>query len=228
MARVVAEAVPHHITQRGNNRQDTFFLPDDRRYYLETLRAKCRDHGVAVLGYCVMTNHVHLVAVPGAADALAQALGQTHGTYARWFNRRYRRSGHLWQNRFYSSALGGGYLETALAYVDLNPVRAKLVKHAEEYEWSSAKAHLGGCEADALIDSWDWAELGFGANWAERLAARGAADQGEMLREATYAGRPFGDEKFVADLERRVNRPLTKGKPGRKPKALAAGAGAHA
>lgn len=224
MARVVAEAVPHHITQRGNNRQDTFFLPDDRRYYLETLRAKCRDHGVSLLGYCLMTNHVHLVAVPSSANALAQALGQAHGNYARWFNGRYRRSGHLWQNRFYSSALGGTYLETALAYVDLNPLRAKLVKQAEEYEWSSAKAHLTGCAADSLIDSWDWAELGLGTNWGEILTAHRAGDEGEMLREATYAGRPFGDENFVADMERRVNRPLTKGRPGRKPKALSAAA----
>jgi putative transposase len=97
MARVVAEAVSHHITQRGHNRQDTFFLPDDRRFYLETLRAKCIDHGVAVLGYSVMTNHVHLVVVPSSASALAQALGQAHGKYARCFNQRYRRSGHLWQ-----------------------------------------------------------------------------------------------------------------------------------
>jgi len=225
MARVVAEAVPHHITQRGNNRQDTFFLPDDRRFYLETLRAKCRDHGVSAWGYCLMTNHVHLVAVPGSAKALSQALGQAHGKYARWFNRRYRRSGHLWQNRFYSSALGGGRLETALAYVDLNPVRAGLVKRAGEYEWSSAAAHLTGCEADPLIDSWDWQELGLGPNWAQRLVACRASDQGELLREATYGGRPFGDGSFVAEIERRVKRPLTKGKPGRKPKALSAAVG---
>ena len=153
MARVVAEAVPHHITQRGNNRQDTFFLPDDRRFYLETLRAKCRDYGVVVLGYCLMSNHVHLVAVPRRADALAQALGQAHGKYARWFNRRYRRSGHLWQNRFYSSALGGAHLETALAYVDLNPVRAGLVRSAELYEWSSAAAHLTGDPGREIRDS---------------------------------------------------------------------------
>ncbi|MDA0207573.1 MAG: transposase [Acidobacteria bacterium] len=225
MARVVAEAVPHHITQRGNNRQDTFFLPDDRRFYLETLRAKCRERGMAVLGYCVMTNHVHLVVVPSSANALAQALGQAHGKYARWFNRRYRRSGHLWQNRFYSSALGGTHLETALAYVDLNPVRAKLVRHAEEYEWSSARAHLTGCEEDPLLDAWDWEELGLGADWAERLAARTATDQDELLREATYGGRPFGDAKFIADMERRLKRPLQKGRPGRKPKAFSAAVG---
>ena len=75
MARVVAEGAPHHITQRGNNRQDVFLLDEDRRFYLETLKAKCREHGVAVLGYCLMTNHVHLVAIPQHPDSLARALG---------------------------------------------------------------------------------------------------------------------------------------------------------
>ena len=226
MARVVAEAVLHHVTQRGNNRQDTFFLADDRRFYLETLRAKCRDHGVVVLGYCLMTNHVHLVVVPRRADALAHALGQTHGKYARWFNRRYRRSGHVWQNRFYSSVLGGPHLETALAYVDLNPLRAGLVRRPEGHEWSSAKAHLAGCEGDPLIDSWAWEQLGMAADWADRLAAHQAAGAGEQLREATYGGRPFGDAKFISEMERKVKRPLRKGRPGPKPKATRAAASA--
>jgi putative transposase len=85
-ARVVAEGVPHHITQRGNNRQDTFLLDEDRRIYLQTLRAKCSQHGVAVLGYCLMTNHVHLVATPLHGGALAQALGEAHWIYARYVN----------------------------------------------------------------------------------------------------------------------------------------------
>ena len=78
-ARVVADGVPHHITQRGNNRQDVFLLSEDRRFYLETLRAKCEQHRVAILGYCLMTNHVHLVAMPERPDGLARALGETHG-----------------------------------------------------------------------------------------------------------------------------------------------------
>jgi putative transposase len=135
MARVVADGVPHHITQRGNNRQDVFLLSEDRRFYLETLRANCKQHRVAILGllslqkpteiiprtllgqrflasgtlpyrHRLMTNHVHLVAIPERPDGLARALGQTHGRYAQRFNRRYRRSGHLWQNRFYSCPLG--------------------------------------------------------------------------------------------------------------------------
>lgn len=122
-ARVVAEGVPHHITQRGNNRQDVFLLSEDRRFYLETLHAKCVQHRVAILGYCLMTNHVHLVAIPERPDGLARALGQTHGHYAQHFNRRYRRCGHLWQNRFYSCPLGRDHLVTA--YVDLNPLARK-------------------------------------------------------------------------------------------------------
>ena len=144
MARVVAAGVPHHITQRGNNRQDIFLLDDDRRFYLDTLRERSQRYGVTLLGYCLMTNHVHLVAIPERPDSLARALGQSHSRYAQRFNRRYGRSGHLWQNRFYSCPLGRTHLVRALLYGDLNPVRAGLVGRAEEYPWSSARAHLDG------------------------------------------------------------------------------------
>ena len=152
-ARVVAEGVPHHITQRGNNRQDVFLSPEDRRFYLELLRTKCSQHGVALLGYCLMTNHVHLVAIPQRPDSLARGLGQADGQYSQWFNRRQRRSGHLWQERFAACPLGRSHLIAALAYVDLNPVRAGLVRSAVEYEWSSAAAHAANIDSDQLLDS---------------------------------------------------------------------------
>ena len=98
-ARVVAEGVPHHVTQRGNNRQDILLTDDDRRFYIDLLRDRSAQFGVAILGYCLMTNHVHLVAVPRHRDSLAKALGQTHWRYAMQFNRRYHRSGHLWEFR---------------------------------------------------------------------------------------------------------------------------------
>jgi putative transposase len=120
-ARVVAAGVPHHVTQRGNNRQDVFLTGDDRRYYLDVLRDRSRQAGLQLLGYCLMTNHVHLVAIPAHAGSLARALGRAHACYAQRFNRRYRRSGHLWQNRFYSCPLGGSHLVRALAYGDLEP-----------------------------------------------------------------------------------------------------------
>lgn len=132
----------------------------------------------------------------------------------------------MWQNRFYSSVLGGSHLGTALAYVDLNPVRAGLVRRPEEHEWSSAKAHPAGCAGDPLIDSWAWEQLGLAADWAERLAAHQAAGGGEQLHEATYGGRPFGDAKFISEMERKVKRPLRKGRLGPKPKAAHAAASA--
>jgi putative transposase len=220
-ARVVAEGVPHHVTQRGNNRQDTFFFADDRGFYIDTLGAKGREHGVTVLGYCLMTNHVHLVVVPQHRDSLARALGQTHGRYARWFNRRYRRSGHVWQNRFYSSALGSDRLISALAYVDLNPVRAGLVRQAEEYEWSSANVHLGRAEEDVLVDAWDYDPLGLTESWADIL---GAGHEVDELREATHSGLPFGDAQFVREMEQKLERRLHRRSPGPQPKALAAAA----
>ena len=109
-ARVVAEGVPHHITQRGNNRQDVFLVDEDRRFYLETLAEDCRRCGVGVLGYCLMTNHAHLVAVPERADSFARALRRPHSGYTQRFNRHYGRSGHLWQNRFFSSPLGRDHM----------------------------------------------------------------------------------------------------------------------
>jgi putative transposase len=126
-ARVVVEGVPHHVTQRGNNRQDIFLADEDRHFYLKTLREKSEQFGLTITGYCLMTNRIHLIAVPRHPDSLAKALGQTHWRYAMRFNRLHRRSGHLWQNRFYSCPLGPSHLATALAYVDLNPVRARLV-----------------------------------------------------------------------------------------------------
>ena len=126
----MAEGVPHHITQRGNNRQDVFLVDEDRRFYLDTLAEDCRRCGVGVLGYCLMTNHVHLVAVPERADSFARALRRSHSRYAQRFNRQYGRSGHLWQNRFFSCPLGRDHLLTALFYVDQNPLRAGSVGQA--------------------------------------------------------------------------------------------------
>jgi len=203
-ARVVVEGVPHHITQRGANRQDVFLLDEDRRFYIEVLRAKSEQHGLTILGYCLMTNHVHLVAVPQRPTSLALALGQGHWRYAMRFNKQRRRSGHLWQNRFYSCPLGPTHLVTALAYVDLNPVRAGLAGEGPCYPWSSAAAHGSDADLDPLIDSRAWGELGLGSDWEERLPAESGGGRDAELRRATYSGLPFGDQRFVAEMEVRL------------------------
>ena len=219
---MVAEAVPHHITQRGNNRQSVFLLDEDRRFYIEALRAKSRQHGLTILGYCLMTNHVHLIAVPRSPTALAQAIGQAHWRYTMRFNRRYGRSGHLWQNRFYSCPLRASHLVAALAYVDLNPVRAGLVGGAAQYPWSSAAAHVGGSDAAGLVDEWEWDELGLTGEWEAQLRAESAGLRDVDLRRATYAGLPFGDAEFVNEMEARCGRTLRPQPPGPKPKARSA------
>jgi len=224
-ARVVAEGVPHHITQRGNNRRQTFLQDEDRRFYIEALRAKSKQHGLVVLGYCLMTNPVHLVAIPRRPASLALAIGQTHWRYTMRFNKHYGRSGHLWQNRFYSCPLGPTHLVAALAYVDLNPVRAGLVGKASQYPWSSGAAHDAGSDPAGLIDDWEWSELGLTTDWETRLRVEAAGARDAELRRATYHGLPFGNASFVDQMEARLGRRLRPQPPGPKPRARSAAAG---
>ncbi len=142
--RVVAVGVPHPITQRGNNRQLVFSSDADRLSYLDTLRRKCRDYGLDVFGRRLM---------PTRQDSMAKALGKTHHTYALRFDRLRSRSGHLWQNRFYSRPLGPTHLIEAFASVDLNPVRARLTDRPEAYHWSSVRAHTTHSDSTALLDA---------------------------------------------------------------------------
>jgi putative transposase len=132
IARVVAVGAPHHVIRRGNNRQKTLFSDADRRVYLAVLGAHCRHRGVELLGSCLMANHVHMAAVPRAANALAKALGRTHQDYAAYLNRRRGWGGHLWQYRFHSTVMDTAHIMAALRYVDLNPLRAGRVPAATE------------------------------------------------------------------------------------------------
>lgn len=147
MARAVALGTPHHVTQRGNGRQDVFFSDRDLVVYLDAFFDYASRCSLRVWGYCLMNNHVHFVVVPETERSLARAFGQTHADYARYANMVRRGCGHFWQARFYSCALDDRHAWKALAYVERNPVRAGLVGSAEEYAWSSAAAH---CREDGL------------------------------------------------------------------------------
>jgi REP-associated tyrosine transposase len=202
MPRVVAVGAPHHVTQRGNNRQDVFLSDSDRRFYLRALAARCSLCDVRLLGYCLMGNHVHMVAVPSKADALARCLGGAHRSYTNYFNKKYSRSGHLWQNRFYSCSLDRRHLIVALAYVDLNPIRAGLVDRACDYAWSSARAHVTGRDPSALLDLGSWAEIDTVGDWADVLG--GGKPEWEtacsLLRAATRSGSPLHGDSFHGSL----------------------------
>jgi len=225
--RIVLLGCPHHVTQRGNNRQDVFLLDDDRRFYLETLGELCRREKLRLLGYCLMTNHLHLVAIPDSLTALARGVGGANFRYTLRFNRRYRRSGHLWQNRFYSFALGRDHLLAALAYVDLNPVRAGMERRASDYPFSSAAAHQSGRDSSGLLDMRTFAKLNRCGDWAELLAAEDSNEASiRAIRESTRTGRPLGDEAFVKRVERELNVNLERklaGRPRKQRTKAAAG-----
>jgi len=211
--RVVVPGVPHHVTQRGARRMQVFFDASDFDLYRDLLGEQADRLGVAIWAYCLMPNHVHLVAVPTEATSLARALSEAHRRYAFLLNKRHGWRGHLWQERFWSFPLDEGHLRSAARYVLLNPVRAGLVDHAADWPHSSARASLFG-RADPLVDAKELeARLGEIGLLLEERDGEGDA---EIVRRHSATGRPLGDEEFVASLEERLGRPLRKGKPGRK------------
>jgi putative transposase len=220
LARIVVPGVAHHVVQRGNNRQDVFFVDDDRARYLALLKGQSEVHGLEILAWCLMTNHVHLVAVPDKPDSLARAIGRTDFLYTQYVNRLHGRSGHLWQNRFHSCALDEAHFWTALRYVEQNPLRAGLVDRATGYEWSSAVAHTTGEDDRKLLDMSKWAAMMDPGEWRRVLARQPAREELRALRKCTHRGWPLAGDRALAKIEkvlgRRV-RPLRTGRPaGRK------------
>ena len=151
LARVIVPGLAHHVTQRGNGRAKTFFSDEDYKLYLRLITENCRAARVQCLAYALMPNHVHLILVPKDTEGLPKALAATHGTYASILNGRRKKTGHFWQGRFGCVAMDGPHTEAALRYVLMNPVRAKLVKRADGWPWSSAAALLKGKD-DGLTD----------------------------------------------------------------------------
>lgn len=204
--------VPHHVTQRGVRRMETFFDDEDYEIYLSLLREWCLSAGVEVWAYCLMPNHIHLVTVPECEDSLARGIGEAHRRYTRYINFKKRWKGYLWQGRFASFPMDEDYLLAAVRYVELNPVRANMVKKAEDHRWSSARAHLMGVD-DALVKVQPM--LDRVNNWAELLDSKDQALFDEVrLHERT--GRPLGCEIFVKKLSQVTGRDLEKKKPGPK------------
>src|SRR5439155_21851386 len=185
VARIVIPGLPHHVTQRGNNRQDVFFVDDDRVAYLKLLGQQCRKHGVSLLGYCLMNNHVHLIAVPATAAALARAIGRAHWLYTRYLNDMHGRSGHLWQNRFFSAALDDHHALLATRYVEWNPLRARICRKAQRYRWSSAAAHCGGADAAGILDAAAWRKMCRNIDWEAELSRPPSRAEVERVRDSS-------------------------------------------
>jgi putative transposase len=214
LARVVIPGHPHHVTQRGNGRARTFFGDEDYVLYRGLLAAHCRAAAVEVWAWCLMPNHVHLILVPSDPDGLRRALSRVHRIYAGVIQARRKRSGHFWQGRFGAVAMDEEHLAAALRYVSLNPVRARLVERAQDWRWSSARAHLRGRDdgLTALAPIRDRFP-----RFADLLDSEPEQDLFERLRAAESIGRPLGNERFLTRIERLSGRLLKPGKRGPKP-----------
>lgn len=206
VARIVVPGIPHHVTQRGNNRQDVFFVDDDRRNYLHILRDAGAKFGIDVLGYCLMTNHVHLIVTPHTEEALAKALGRTHFLYAQYVNELHGRSGHLWQSRFYSCPMDDDHFWKAMRYVEQNPVRGGLARTARDYPWSSARAHLGDGDESGLISMQVWRDRMDARTWRNLLQENLDEATVSQIRLQSRTGRPLGSDSFLSKLEAMLGR----------------------
>jgi putative transposase len=215
LARVVAPGIPHHITQRGNRRMKTFFCEADYREYLHLMAQWCNRCKVQIWSYCLMPNHVHLIAVPEFEDSLHKAIGEAHRRYTRYINFQKGWKGHLWQGRFASYPMGEQYLVAVARYIVLNPVRAGLVKKPGDYKWSSAHAHFQGKD-DILVKVEPIAAIV--DDWQDLLKTDLTEEKKEAIRKHESTGRPLGNASFLNRLEKMINRSLKKQKPGPKKK----------
>jgi REP-associated tyrosine transposase len=219
LARLVVPDVPHHVTQRGNRRQPIFFSDEDYAAYRDLVAAACAARGVRCLAWCLMPNHVHLILTPSDGESLRTALGDAHRRYARRINFAHGWTGYLFQGRFASYPMDDAHLMAAVRYVELNPVRARLAGRAEDWLWSSARAHVTG-RPDGLTDL--AALTGVHRNWRAMLRRgleAGDTDEGAAIEAHIRTGRPRGVDSFIEALEARTGRNLRRGKPGPKPKA---------
>jgi putative transposase len=213
--RIVVVDCAHHVTQRGNHREPVFDSDEDRKIYLDLVERNVSLCNVSILGYALMPNHVHWIVTPHREDSLAVAFGRAHYRYSHYFQAKRRTTGHLWQNRFYSCALSRDHLVTAMRYVELNPVRAGLVRTAEDYGWSSARAHVDGRDERGMLDLRAWEAVCGAAEWRGLLEAAADGGQCEELERCTFGGKPLGGEAFRCEIGVKMGRDLTLRGPGR-------------
>ncbi len=209
IARLVVPNYPHHVTQRGN-----FFCKADYQRYISLLAESIQETGAEIWAYCLMPNHVHLVVVPKTEDGLRATLSQAHRIYSRHINLRYDWRGHLWQERFHSFLMDERYLLATVRYVERNPVVAGLCESAEEWQWSSAGAHLRAKD-DSLVSVQPM--LDRIRDWRGYLSVDANPSDADAIKASSRSGRPLGGVGFIEQLEILSGRELQPRRSGRKP-----------
>ena len=221
LPRLTLPGCPHHIIQRGNNRQAIFATTADYQTMLDLLAENASKFDVAVHAYVLMSNHFHLLATPHSAEGLPQMMQAVGRRYVRYFNDSQHRSGTLWEGRYKSTLIQTErYLLACMVYIDLNPVRAGLVAQARDYPWSSHGHYTGLC-TDKLITPhpliWELGNTPFAreAAYAELVQSGLSSVQQTALTDATLRGWALGDPDFVADLQKRTQRRVSQISAGR-------------
>lgn len=214
MPRLVIPGLPHHVTQRGNRRLQTFFSDDDYFAYTKLLAEAKAEAGVEVLAYCLMPNHVHLVVIPYDKHSLARLFKEVHRKYTRRINLAHNWQGHLWQERFHSFVMDESHLIACVRYVELNPVRAGLCREPQQWPWSSVHAHIA--EADDRLVSVK-PMLDRIADWTAYLQSTEDECIVQKIRARSRTGRPVGSDDFIARLEALTGKTIRTRRAGRKP-----------
>ncbi|MCB0273083.1 MAG: transposase [Bdellovibrionales bacterium] len=212
--RVVIPGYPHHIVNRGNRRQDVFFQETDYQYYLEMLSLFSRIYEVQIASYCLMTNHIHLVAIPSDENSMSQMMVDVQRAYTRMINFREGWRGCLWQGKYFSSPMDEKHAVETARYIELNPVKAKMVKDFGDYPYSSAGFHLGKYLNDPVIKNpyFDFTSQ----EWRDFVESGIKNDEEEsiLIETRVQTGRPMGDDTFIEKLEKLTGRNLRPQKSG--------------
>jgi putative transposase len=216
-ARIVAKGYPHHVTQRGNFRQQVFDSDFDKAQYLEFVAGYTTQYGVEVLAYCLMSNHIHFIVIPEEVDSISKAFNRAHFRYSQYYNKKKNQKGHLWQGRFYSCVIDTDeYLQWAIRYVERNPVRAKMVKKAWGWKWSSAGVHTGNAPAGLKVEKIEKYTGTKEKDWKKFIEEEDSEEFAGKIRKITTTGRGLGGEAFMKSMEKKLKVTLRILRPGRK------------
>ena len=223
-ARVLLPNYPHHIVQRGHNRQVVFAQEHDFQYYLNNLRECKSAHVIKVYAYCLMTNHVHLILEPGEdAAAVGRLMKRLAGRQTRYFNRQENRRGTLWEGRYKSSPIQtDAYLLACCRYVELNPVRARMVAAPEQYRWSSYSERIDMPQGEWLDQHNCYIALGRTprerqAHYSKFVSSSISDRELGLIRQSVQRGQLTGGETFIDAVERIIGRRIEHKAPGRQP-----------
>lgn len=217
-ARVTALNCAHHVCQRSFEGKVLFHTDKDRNEYLAALREEAQYYKLDILAYCLLKDRVHLIVVPRKRIGLSKTIGRTHFWYAQYLNRRRKRTGKLWHDRFHSCPIDNRYLAQAVQYVETQPITDRLVRKAEKYNFSSAQAHITNRDELDILALDVWPSTQVRKKWASVLANPLDDKTAAEIQLHTQTGRPWGGNKFIEQLEKKLNRRLHALPVGRPPK----------